>query len=209
MSAPITLTVHASDPLSEAGIVGQLRHEHDLAFLPGDSAQPPDVAVVVADVVDEHTADVIRRVRRRRSTSVVLVVAVIDGRGVLAAVDAGVTGIVRRVDATAVRLVEAVHGAATGAGVIPPDLLGRLLRQDGRPAAAPSAHGPRLTYGGLSRRELTVLRLVADGYSTTEIAAQLAYSERTVKNALHDLTSRFQLRNRSHAVAFAVREGLI
>ncbi|HVX44496.1 MAG TPA: LuxR C-terminal-related transcriptional regulator, partial [Mycobacteriales bacterium] len=49
----------------------------------------------------------------------------------------------------------------------------------------------------------------AEGYSTSEIAEQLAYSERTVKSALHDLTSRYQLRNRSHAVAFAMREGLI
>ena len=38
---------------------------------------------------------------------------------------------------------------------------------------------------------------------------RVAYSERTVKNVLHDLTTRLQLRNRTHAVAYAVREGLI
>ena len=54
-----------------------------------------------------------------------------------------------------------------------------------------------------------MLRLVADGYDTAEIAQQLAYSERTVKNVLHDVTTRLQLRNRSHAVAYALREGLI
>jgi len=51
--------------------------------------------------------------------------------------------------------------------------------------------------------------LLADGYSTAEIARELAYSERTIKNSIHDLTTRLQLRNRSHAVAFAVRQGLI
>ena len=63
------------------------------------------------------------------------------------------------------------------------------------------------------RRELgydvVVLRLVASGLSTQEIADQLCYSQRTVKSILHDVTNRFQLRNRSHAVAFAMREGLI
>ena len=66
-----------------------------------------------------------------------------------------------------------------------------------------------LTFAGLAQREIDVLRLVADGYDTAEIADQLAYSERTVKNVLHDITSRMQLRNRSQAVAYAIREGLI
>jgi DNA-binding NarL/FixJ family response regulator len=66
-----------------------------------------------------------------------------------------------------------------------------------------------LTYGGLTQRELRVLQLLADGLSTSEIARELAYSERTIKNAIHDLTSRLNLRNRSHAVAFALRQGLI
>jgi DNA-binding NarL/FixJ family response regulator len=66
-----------------------------------------------------------------------------------------------------------------------------------------------LTFSGLTPREAEVLRLVADGLDTCEIASRLCYSERTVKNVLHDLNTRLQLRNRSHAVAYAVREGLI
>jgi DNA-binding NarL/FixJ family response regulator len=66
-----------------------------------------------------------------------------------------------------------------------------------------------LTFAGLTPRETEVLRLVADGFDTAEIAGRMCYSERTVKNVLHDLTTRLQLRNRSHAVAYAVREGLI
>jgi DNA-binding CsgD family transcriptional regulator len=53
------------------------------------------------------------------------------------------------------------------------------------------------------------LKLVASGHDTAEIAGRLCYSQRTVKNILHDVTTRLQLRNRSHAVAYAVREGLI
>jgi DNA-binding CsgD family transcriptional regulator len=61
----------------------------------------------------------------------------------------------------------------------------------------------------MSAREIEILRLVAEGLDTAEIAVKLAYSERTVKNALHDVTTRLQLRNRSHAVAYALKQGLI
>jgi DNA-binding NarL/FixJ family response regulator len=63
--------------------------------------------------------------------------------------------------------------------------------------------------GGLRSREIAVLQLVAEGYDTAEIARTLAYSERTIKKVLHDMTIRLQLRNRSHAVAYALRAGFI
>jgi DNA-binding NarL/FixJ family response regulator len=50
---------------------------------------------------------------------------------------------------------------------------------------------------------------VAEGLDTAEIATRLSYSQRTIKTVLHDVTTRLQLRNRSHAVAYALREGLI
>jgi DNA-binding NarL/FixJ family response regulator len=61
----------------------------------------------------------------------------------------------------------------------------------------------------LSNRERDVLLLVAEGYSTREVAKRLNYSERTIKNIVQDLTVRLELRNRTHAVALAIREGWI
>jgi len=54
-----------------------------------------------------------------------------------------------------------------------------------------------------------VLRLVADGRETGEIARELCYSTRTVVSVVHDITNRFRLRNRAHAVAYALRAGLL
>jgi DNA-binding NarL/FixJ family response regulator len=61
----------------------------------------------------------------------------------------------------------------------------------------------------LAERELVVLRMIASGMETTEIAAELGVSERTVKNIVHAITTRLQVRNRAHAVACAVRAGII
>lgn len=208
MASAVRVRVRATDPVSEAGVASQLRYHHDLEILPAAASSQADVVVLVADAVDENTVRTIRDLRREDTVRVVLVVGGIDGVAVLSAVEAGVSAIVRRAEATTERLSGAIRAAATGDGDLPPDLLGRLLQQVGdsqRRVAAP--HG--LTFGGLTQRELTVLRLIADGYSTSEIAQRMSYSERTIKNSIHDLVSRFQLRNRSHAVAFAVRQGLI
>jgi len=105
-------------------------------------------------------------------------------------------------------MVRTIVKVASGDGEVPADLLGRLLEQVGRLQRQVLA--PRgLTFTGLTPRETDVLRLVADGLDTSEIASRMCYSERTVKNVLHDLTTRLQLKNRTHAVAYAVREGLI
>jgi DNA-binding NarL/FixJ family response regulator len=61
----------------------------------------------------------------------------------------------------------------------------------------------------LTDREQQVLALIAAGHPTREVALELSYSERTVKNVLHDVVTKLNARSRSQAVAFAVREGLI
>jgi DNA-binding NarL/FixJ family response regulator len=61
----------------------------------------------------------------------------------------------------------------------------------------------------LTDREQQVLALIAAGHPTREVAQRLSYSERTVKNVLHDIVTKLGARSRSQAVAHAVREGLI
>lgn len=61
----------------------------------------------------------------------------------------------------------------------------------------------------LDARQLTALRLLADGCDTREIARHLCYSERTVKSIIGTVTDRLGVRNRTHAVAHALRHGLI
>jgi DNA-binding NarL/FixJ family response regulator len=61
----------------------------------------------------------------------------------------------------------------------------------------------------LTTREQQVLASVAEGLPTREVARRLHYSERTVKNVLHDVVTKLGARSRSQAVAEAVRQGLI
>lgn len=208
MTERVPVFVYARDPISQAGIAAELRGRPELEVLSETEVDQADVAVVAADEVDDETLRVIKAIQRSGGPRVVLVVAKPDDGGLVAAVEAGACGLLRRSEATPEILTRAVVAAALGDGTVPPDLLGRLLSQVGRLQRHVLA--PRgLTFSGLTERELGVLKLVAEGMDTGEIAQQLAYSERTIKNIIHDITTRFHLRNRSHAVAFALRQGLI
>jgi DNA-binding NarL/FixJ family response regulator len=61
----------------------------------------------------------------------------------------------------------------------------------------------------LTTHQVAVLRLIAEGLGNAAIARALSCSQHTVKNVIYELMSRLHARNRSHAVASAVRQGLI
>lgn len=205
-SFPVSVYVHAEDPLSRSGVEAVFEERPEFAVT-GD-VDAATVAVAVAHEVDETTLRAVRAMQRNACPRVVLVAGELDDGGLFEAIDAGVCGILRRGEAGAKPLADAVLAAANGDGTVPPDLVARLLDQIRRVQS--EVLEPRgLNFAGLTEREAEVLRLVAEGRVTAEIADALSYSERTIKNVIHDVTSRLHLRNRSHAVAYALRQGLI
>jgi len=143
---------------------------------------------------------------------------------VLDAVQAGAIGFLAKDTLTPEALAGAVQAAANGTTVIAPTLLAGLAHRritgGARGAGAPSPNGgvgvaieqalpSRDGATWLTPREQQVLRLIADGHPTREVAERLCYSERTVKNVLHDVVTKLGARSRSQAVAHAVRDGLI
>jgi DNA-binding NarL/FixJ family response regulator len=208
MADRTSVFVYAADPILEAGVASQLAGCTSLRVVGRSDPDAAEVAVVVVDEVDGEASRVVRALQRPGGPRVVIVATRLDDAGLLAAVEAGACALLRRGEATAIALEGAVRAAAAGDGSVPGDLLARLLDQVGR--LKRQVLDPRgIALSGLSDREAAVLRLVADGLETSEIARRLSYSERTIKNVIHDVTSRLGLKNRSHAVAFAVREGLI
>jgi DNA-binding NarL/FixJ family response regulator len=204
----LTVAIATADPLSRAGLAAQLHGNPAMEVVDAVAPGEAGVVVVVADEVDEATTREIRSICATGQEHVVLLVTRVDDAGLLAAVEAGVSGVVRRSQATPAGLAAAIGAAAAGEGTLPPDLLGRLLSQVGR-LQRQVLHPRGLTFAGLTEREVAVLRLLAEGLDTAEVGHRLYFSERTVKNVIHDITSRLDLRNRTHAVAYALRQGLI
>ena len=82
----------------------------------------------------------------------------------------------------------------------PAPIMARTLAHARREGLGPAA---------LTDRERAVLRLLAEGSDTLEMAHELSFSERTVKNIVHDVLMKLNCRTRAHAVALATRSGAI
>lgn len=204
----LSVLLSASDPISKAGVAAALRSCHEVVLVGEHDAGSECVVLTIADRLDDELTRQLRARQAHGQTRLVLVTTELADRDLLIAVELGVRAVARRSEATPEALVRLIRTAATGDAALPPDLLGRLLTQVSR--LQRQVLTPRgLNMAGLSEREALVLKLVADGWDTAEIALHLSYSQRTVKTILHDVVNRFQLRNRTHAVAYALRQGLI
>ena len=149
MSARIATYIHANDPISLAGLHSQLRARPELRLVDEMAVDEADVALVVVNEFDDEAARVARALCRGDRPRIVLVAASIDESTLVAAAEAGVSGLVRRGEARADVLVGAIEKVAAGHGEVPCDLLGRLLEQVGR--LQRQVLTPRgLTFAGLS-----------------------------------------------------------
>ncbi|MER5889437.1 LuxR C-terminal-related transcriptional regulator [Streptomyces sp. NPDC001941] len=204
----VTVTIHAADAMLRTGVTQQLVSQRDLLVLADHDSDTSraDVSLVVVDRVDDDTLLLLNRLRHQR-TAVGLIASTLGAGALEQVIASGAHALLRRAEAGPERLAALVRAAAAGEGMLPGDLIGQLIAYVTRlQQAAPESARSLAT---LTRREADMLGLVAEGFDTREIAAKTSYSERTVKNVLHEVTTRLDLRNRTHAVGYALRHGLI
>lgn len=167
----------------------------------------PDI--VVLDV-EMPVMDGISAARRIRETlphvRIVMLTVWEDDDHLLEAIRLGVHGYLLK-DLRPDELYDMLRSVMRDETPVSPALVSRLLtalRETGRPTAVPQASDQ----SELSRRELDVLRLVADGLSNKEIGSRLSITEGTVKNHVHNALAKLGMDNRIQAAAYIVRNGL-
>ncbi|MCA1221765.1 helix-turn-helix transcriptional regulator [Streptomyces sp. 8L] len=207
----VNVAVHSSDGLTRAGIISYVRHDHRLSLV--ESASDADVTVVVTEVANASTLGLLRRLAEEAeaepgSMHFVVVVGRRWEADLSAAVDRGVRAVVPRGTFVADEFAATLVAVSQGGGSLPAPLQGALMEQIlvvQREVLAPRG----LSATGVSAREVDVLRLLAEGRELSEIAESLRFSERTIKYVLYGAMKRLGLRNRAHAVSYAIRAGLI
>lgn len=163
------------------------------------------VDVVVSDIrMPVATGiDVVKGLRTRGDrTPVLLLTTFDDSELLLAAVRAGAQGFLLK-DASPEDLHSALLALARGETLLQPVALDPVRRQ------LPDDEARRTPATKLSDREVSVLRLVAGGYSNKEIGRTLFLSEGTVKNYVSEILLKLDCRDRTHAVMKAITQRLI
>jgi DNA-binding NarL/FixJ family response regulator len=206
MNEAVAIRLDSPDPIAEIDVHAQLRGRPEVVIA-GPQGRPA-VALAVLASIDAEALEWLRSLRADSGLPIVVVIGPAEPALLVRLVEAGASGILGRREATAGRLVRAIQLAAVGQGDLPPALVRHLLDRVGR--LDRDQFTPRaLPFAGLTGREREVLRLMADGMSTREVAARLAYPEPMVKGVLRDLMLRLNVRNRTQAVACAVRNGWV
>lgn len=162
------------------------------------NATNPDVVLLDLQLPDGSGVDVTRAVGE--TTHVLVLSASGEADDVLAAVKAGATGYLTK-SASAGELLDAVARTARGEAVFTPALAGLMLGEYRR-LANHKEERPLLT-----ERETEVLRLVAKGLTSKQIADRLVVSHRTVENHVQATLRKLQLHNRVELARYAMTQG--
>ncbi|MGI8880704.1 MAG: response regulator [Jatrophihabitans sp.] len=135
-----------------------------------------------------------------------------DDDAVLPALRAGAAGYLTK-DATSETLLAAIRDVAAGHTVLDPAVQQRLVELVREPPSPPPSTAAQVAgvevSDGLTKREVDVVRLVAEGLSNQQVARRLVLSEATVKTHLNHVLSKLDLDGRSALIAWAWRAGLV
>lgn len=199
---PLRIWIDDHNPIFRLGLGACLEPPFLLAGESAHFSPQPDLTRTDMLVFELDQAGLPNALRLAHDSSLILVAIAgsVEDELLVEAIEAGVTGALLRGDANPNTFLHTLRSAAAGNGSLPAAVLGRLLS---RPRTGMRGAGD------LTDRELGVLRLLSKGESTRQIAEDLCYSEKTVKNIVHDVLVRMNCRNRAQAVALATRRGII
>ena len=164
----------------------------------------PDVVLMDVSMPVLDGVEATRLVRERApAVQVVMLTMHADQDVVARAIRAGAVGYLVK-DCTTEEVVRAVRLAASGESALSTELAAGMLNEMRTPPSPPQPEE-----SVLSKREEEVLQLIAEGASTTEVAARLFISVKTVKNHLASIYQKLDSRDRTQAVIHGVRMGII
>lgn len=202
---PVSVVVLAEDQLTYEGAVAALSGLPGIRMLPWESHRSAQVVVAFSgDVSNRVLAHIGHVTEVQPDILVVLVVESVSEPRLMRAISLGVVSVLLRERTTFAHIGKAVTAARKGQSDVPPQLLGHLIRHIRRVDRARTGAGH-----GLSPREITVLGMLSDGLGTSQIARRLNYSERTIKSIVHGIINNLGVSNRTHAVAYVIRAGLL
>jgi two-component system nitrate/nitrite response regulator NarL len=187
-------------------VVGEA--ENGLDGVENAHALVPDLVVMDVEMPVMDGVEATRLIRDQLPAVKVIMLTVSEADGhVFDAIRFGANGYLLK-DLRPKQLYEMIRSVMRNETPLSPAIAGRLLReiQSGttKRSAAPTApQGPTVT-----RRELEILQLVAEGLSNKEIGKRLSITEGTVKNHVHNALEKLGMENRIQAAAYIVRQGL-
>ncbi len=165
----------------------------------------PDVVLMDLNMPGVNGIHATRAIHEKHPQIRILALTTYDAdEWVFDAIRAGAAGYLLK-DSPRAILIQAITGTAEGKTYVDPAIAGKLFNH----IAATTVSFDTSLANRLSAREREVLRLLANGRSNTEIAAQLFLSEGTVRNYVSGIFDKLGVTDRTQAAVIALRHGLV
>jgi DNA-binding NarL/FixJ family response regulator len=187
------------DPRVE--VVGQAADGADAAKLV--AKQKPDVVLMDLKMPKTDGIEATRQILEADPGIKVLILTTFETDSqVIQALKAGASGYVLK-DSSADAIVSSIVAVMSGEKVMASAVANRVLEM------LSGTTTPKEFYDGLTNREIEILKLLANGMANKQIAYRLKISEKTVRNHVSNTYEKLGIYDRSQAVLYAVRKGLV
>lgn len=212
MCAAIRVLVADDHPIVRRGLRALVQEQSDMEVV-GEAADGveavlktralrPSVIVLDMDMPRLDGLGALRQILQENPQARVLMLSGLPAdNAVFIALQTGALGYLRK-ESSPEQLLDALRAVHNGQSPLDPTIAARLLGKLHRPGSTTIHKDP------LTKSEMTVLKLVAQGLSNQEIATVLVMSERTVGNHISNILSKLHLNNRTQVALYALRHGI-
>jgi len=169
----------------------------------------PDVILMDIRMPGENGIEVVKRIKQQMPQIAIVMLTMYDyDEYIIDAIKAGAAGYVLK-SGSREDLVKSMREACLGKSYMHPEVVHRILSAVHREGIKSTDHGNGVFKYHLTRRQVEVLKLLAEGKTNKQIASSLCISKETVKTHIRDIFRKLSVGHRAQASTVAVRQRLL